>query len=74
MRNDLAILGPHVAKWTSRRRFSKGLGLSESDIRKACPGAGVLAGLAIHGGSVNGAEREIRLWVHDTGLTFGPAS
>lgn len=40
-----------------------GMGSSESDIRKTCPGAVVEQGLAIHGGSVDMAEPEIIKWL-----------
>ena len=39
-----------------------GLGHSEKDIRRLCPGAKVEKGLAIHGGSVKNAEDVIRKW------------
>lgn len=47
-----------------------GLGRSVSDIRKACQGATVLGGLAIRGGSVRGAEDDVRRWVVATGLSL----
>lgn len=40
-----------------------GMGSSEADIRKSCPGAVVEKGLAIHGGSVGRAEPEIKKWL-----------
>jgi len=40
-----------------------GMGRSESDIKKLCTGAKVEKGLAIRGGSVKGAEKEISKWV-----------
>lgn len=40
-----------------------GMGRSESDIKKLCPGAKVEKSLAIRGGSVKGAEKEISKWV-----------
>ncbi|WP_198424500.1 flavodoxin [Geomonas limicola] len=40
-----------------------GMGRSESDIRKICPTATVSRGLAIVGGSVQGAEEPIRKWL-----------
>ena len=40
-----------------------GLGASEKDIRRLCPGAKVEKGLAIHGGSVSSAEPAIRQWI-----------
>jgi len=47
-----------------------GMGRSERDIRQACPGATVLDGLAIRGGSVLGAEGAIRSWIDSTELDF----
>ncbi len=40
-----------------------GMGRSEEDIRRLCPGATVAKGLAIHGGSVKEAEPDIRKWI-----------
>lgn len=40
-----------------------GLGSSVSDIKKLCPGAKVEKGLAIHGGSVQRAEKDIEKWI-----------
>jgi Flavodoxins len=40
-----------------------GMGHSESDIKKLCPGAKVEKGLAIHGGSVGSARKEIEKWI-----------
>ena len=40
-----------------------GLGSSVRDIQKLCPGANVEAGLAIRGGSVKNAEKDIEEWV-----------
>lgn len=40
-----------------------GMGRSEADIRRLCPGAVVKKGLAIHGGSVRQAEPAIRAWL-----------
>lgn len=40
-----------------------GLGNSERDIKKLCPAATVLPGLAIRGGSVNNADSIIRAWI-----------
>jgi len=44
-----------------------GMGHSESDIKKLCPNAKVLKGLAIIGGSVQGAEKEIANWIQKVG-------
>ena len=46
-----------------------GLGRSEGDIRKICPGAKVLKGLAIRGGSVHGAADAISAWLRTPGST-----
>lgn len=40
-----------------------GMGRSESDIKKLCPGAKVEKGLAIHGGSVGSAKEAIEKWI-----------
>lgn len=40
-----------------------GMGSSERDIQKLCPGAKVEKGLAIHGGSVKNAGDAIRKWI-----------
>jgi len=40
-----------------------GLGGSERDIRKLCPNANVLPGLAIRGGSVKGAGNAVKSWL-----------
>lgn len=40
-----------------------GMGISEKDIRRICPGANVEKGLAIHGGGVANAEPEILAWL-----------
>lgn len=45
-----------------------GLGSSERDIRKFCPNAKVLSGLAIKGGSVGGADHELECWLKKLGL------
>lgn len=42
-----------------------GMGSSVSDIRKLCPGAKVEKGLAIRGGSVSQAKKEIEKWVSE---------
>ncbi|HSK48473.1 MAG TPA: flavodoxin [Coriobacteriia bacterium] len=47
-----------------------GLGHSEDEIRMACPGAEVLGGLAIRGGSVQGAEMTIRRWIEASTRVF----
>lgn len=41
-----------------------GLGSSERDIRKLCPGAGILPGLAIRGGSVHETETLLKAWIN----------
>lgn len=40
-----------------------GLGSSVSDIKRLCPKAKVERGLALHGGSVQRAEKEIEKWI-----------
>lgn len=45
-----------------------GMGHSERDIKKACPGARVEKGISIRGGSVKGAEKDISKWIERIGL------
>lgn len=45
-----------------------GLGHSESDIKKLCPKAKLLKGLAIRGSSVKGAEDDIADWIAASGI------
>ena len=40
-----------------------GMGTSEADIKRLCPGAAVEKGLAIHGGSVKSAGPAIQKWL-----------
>lgn len=40
-----------------------GLGSSERDIKKLCPDAKVLPGLAIRGGSVKSADNSLKSWI-----------
>jgi flavodoxin len=46
-----------------------GLGQSERDIKKLCPGAHVLRGLAIRGGTVRKAEKAIASWLKEADVT-----
>ena len=41
-----------------------GLGHSEKDIRRLCPGAKVEAGLAIQGGHAKEARKALENWIH----------
>lgn len=45
-----------------------GMGRSEGDIKKLCPGASVAKGLAISGSSAAGAESSVRTWLGANGL------
>ena len=45
-----------------------GMGASESDIRKLCPGADVKRGLSINGSSANKADAQIKSWLKFNGL------
>jgi flavodoxin len=40
-----------------------GMGRSERDIKKLCPNAKVLSGLAIRGGNVERADKDITNWL-----------
>lgn len=44
-----------------------GMGRSEQDIRRLCPGANVKKGLAIQGGKVLSSERQIEKWLEFSG-------
>ena len=44
-----------------------GLGHSEADLRRLCPGAKLLAGLAIRGGSGKSAAKDIESWLRASG-------
>jgi len=43
------------------------MGSSERDIKKLCPNAKVLPGLAIKGGSVGRADKELASWLKKLG-------
>lgn len=45
-----------------------GMGNSERDIKKLCPGTKVQKGLAIRGGSVKNADKDIETWLKKNGL------
>jgi flavodoxin len=45
-----------------------GIGSSERDIKRLCPNAKVLSGLAIRGGSVGKADKELEGWLKKLGL------
>lgn len=45
-----------------------GLGRSESDIKKLCPQAKLLEGLAIRGSSVKGAQSTVASWLRRIGM------
>jgi hypothetical protein len=45
-----------------------GLGSSEIDIRKLCPNAKVLPGIAIRGGSIASADNVVLIWLK-TGIS-----
>jgi flavodoxin len=45
-----------------------GMGNSERDIKKLCPEAKIKKGLAIHGGSVKNADKDIEAWLKTNGL------
>lgn len=44
-----------------------GMGRSEEDIKRLCPGAVVKKGLAIHGASVSRSEKDIKEWIKKNG-------
>jgi len=54
--------------WSGKRNVpfctneGSGLGSSERDIKASCPGATVLPGLSIHGGSAASSEKQVAAW------------
>lgn len=44
-----------------------GMGRSEADIRRLCPGSVVKWGLALHGGSIQNAKADIEEWLKKVG-------
>src|SRR5512145_340191 len=46
-----------------------GLGRSERDIARLCPGAKVLKGLAIQGSAAQGAGKELSAWLRRSDVT-----
>ena len=54
--------------WTGKKivpfctNEGSGLGSSERDIKASCPGAKVLLGLSIHGGSAAQSEKQVTAW------------
>jgi len=46
-----------------------GMGSSEHDIKRLCPNAKVLSGLAIKGSSVNKAQDSVSAWLRKLGMT-----
>ena len=54
--------------WTGKKivpfctNEGSGLGSSERDIKASCPGAAVLPGLSVHGGSAASAEKQVAVW------------
>jgi len=48
------------------------MGRSVTDIRNLCPGATVLDGLAIRGGSVNHDQDAVAGWLREIGITGKP--
>ena len=45
-----------------------GMGSTQRELEDACPGATVLTGLAVRGGSVSGAAANVENWLHDAGI------
>ena len=48
---------------------SSGLGRSERDIAKLCPGAMLAKGLAIHGARVIAAKEDVENWLNTIGVS-----
>ena len=45
-----------------------GMGSTQRELEDACPGATVLTGLTVRGGSVSGAAANVENWLHDAGI------
>lgn len=45
-----------------------GMGRSERDIKRICPNAKVLSGLALRGGSVGKADKDVATWLKKLNL------
>jgi len=58
--------GKNIAPFCTHE--GSGLGSSERDIKKLCPNANVLPGLAIRGSNVNRADKDIQNWLLRLGL------
>ena len=53
--------GKNIAPYCTHE--GSGMGSSERDIKKACPLANVLPGLAIKGGNIDRADKEVENWL-----------
>lgn len=53
--------GKHIMPFCTHE--GSGMGSSEGDIRRLCPGAVVEKGLAIHGAAVSRSEKDIKKWI-----------
>ena len=60
--------GKRVAPFCTHE--GSGMGRSEKDLAKLCPGAEILSGLAIPGHAVAGAGTEIRAWLKKLGFSL----
>ncbi|MBQ4492589.1 MAG: NAD(P)H-dependent oxidoreductase [Deltaproteobacteria bacterium] len=60
--------GKRVAPFCTHE--GSGMGRSEKDLTKLCPGAEILPGLTIPGHAVAGADTEIRAWLKKLGFTL----
>lgn len=75
-----STVAPPIATFLQRHQFDgktivpfmthegSGMGRTESDLRKLCPGATVAKGLPIRGGSVKTANSELTSWLTKLGL------
>lgn len=73
-------LAPPLHTWLSQYGLSSktvipfithegtGLGRSAADIARLCPGVTVAKGLAVRGGRVAGAQREVAKWLRRSGI------
>jgi len=63
---EYALSGKTIVPFCTHE--GSGLGRSVADIKKTCPEATVLAGLAIRGGDVNNARGAVSGWLRELGI------
>ena len=62
----LDLPGKHIAPFCTNE--GSGMGTSEKDIRRLCPGAKLKRGLSITGGEAANSEGRLKRWLSENGL------